>query len=1057
MDFEKTTYRADVSDVLTALETSEDGLSDDEAHKRLQQFGYNELKKGDSKSVWKMLAEQLTDTMILILLVAAAISFALKEWTEGYVILFIVALNAVISIMQEKKAQNALDSLRQLASPKARVLRDGEEKIIDSRELVPGDVLFLDDGGIVPADVRLIKTSNLKIQEASLTGESLPVEKDADAVFDSEVPLGDRANSAYASSMVMYGNAVGVVVKTGMHTEVGQIADMLDSAKDDSFDTPIKRKLNAVGKTLSIVGILVCVLIFTVGCLYGRPLVPLFMTAISLAISVIPEGLPATATIVMALGVQRMAKKNALMRNLPAVETLGGATVICSDKTGTLTRNKMTVVKAAVCEDFDDDLEISVTDERFADKRYDDLVLCGALCNNSAFDAEREGEVLGDPTEGALLVLARDRNMSYADRDERLFEQPFDSDRKRMSVVYDVNGLTAFTKGAVDEMLPLCSRIQTKDGDREMTDEDRSCILELCEDMSGQALRVLGFAKRSLTAVPQDDDADVENDMTFIGVVGMIDPPRDEVIPAIETCHAAGIKTVMITGDHKITAMAIAKQLGIYRDGNTVVSGEDLDNMSEEELDNAAKTATVFARVSPKEKLKIIESFNRLNEVTAMTGDGVNDAPALKTAAIGVAMGKSGTDVAKDAADMILTDDNFTTIAVAIREGRKVYRNIQKVIQFLLAGNIAEISVLFIATMLNWDAPVLAVHILLINLITDTLPALALGVDPVSKNIMKHKPLKSESLFDNGLVSRVLLHGTYITIATLGAYIYGLRTASYGEAMTMAFCVLAISQMVHALNQRSNTESVFAKSDDGHNFWLFGAMAASAAVMALILFVPAFEQFFKLTDLTPVEWSVVAGCSVLPLAMVEITKFFARRRNKKKDVKKVAVVAKTLRTNKVRVASVLTPRAVCETVPYDMTVAQFASCVAQKHFSRYPVQSADNKDMFVGYVHVLSVFGQKPQKRVAKLATPILEIPSSAYVDVIFDEMLEKRIHMGVVYDELGTWLGIVTFEDLLETLLGKEIADENDKVVDMRFYAKNLWQRRHKQKQAAMQAKQAG
>ena len=876
-------YTQSLEEVYKELNTSEEGLSDAEALTRLKKYGRNELRETQKRGILTMLWEQITDTMVLILIAAAALSAFLNEWAEAVVILVIVAINALISIIQEKKAANALEALRQMSAPMARVMRQGEESVVASTELVPGDVVFLEDGCIVPADIRLIDSAYLKIQEASLTGESVPVEKDAEVVFDKEVPLGDRINMAYTSSIVMYGNGVGVVVGTGMNTEVGQIADLLED--QDDFDTPLKRKLNSVGKTLSIVGIIVCVLIFGIGYLYGRPLIPLLMTAISLAISIIPEGLPATATIVMALGVQRMARKNALVRKLPAVETLGSATVICSDKTGTLTQNKMTVTQLAVNGDFSKGGAVLLEDALKRDqKMYRDLIYAGALCNKACLNPDAPGEILGDPTEGALIFLAQKFNVEQEDLEDKYpqqFEQPFDSDRKRMTTVHEIDGeIIAYTKGAVDEMLPLCTHIQTDDGIREMTPQDREQILKTCLNLSEQALRVLGFAKRKLDAVPEEDEENVEFDMTFLGVVGMIDPPRKEVIAAIKTCHEAGIRVVMITGDHKVTAMAIAKQLGIFQEGNTVIAGDEFDAMSEAELDEAVKTTTVFARVSPKEKLAIINSLKRDKEVAAMTGDGVNDSPALKAADIGIAMGKAGTDVAKDASDMILLDDNFTTIEYAIREGRRVYRNIQKVIQFLLAGNIAEIMVLFIATLLNWNAPILAVHILLINLATDTLPALALGVDPVSKNIMRHKPVKSGTLFERGLVVRVILHGIFITIATLGAYLYGLKTADYPVAMTMAFLVLSISQLFHALNQRSNTESIFARHGK-INWFLFLAMFLSGVILAAVVCVPTLEAFFSLVMLSSKQWEVVMLFSFLPLVLVEITKLFYRIYRKK--------------------------------------------------------------------------------------------------------------------------------------------------------------------------------
>lgn len=684
---------------------------------------------------------------------------------------------------------------------------------------------------------------------------------------------------AYSSSIVTYGRAEGVVVATGMNTEVGNIAEMLN--EEDEFDTPIKRKLAAVGKTLSIAGIIICIVIFVIGLIYQRPWIPLLMTAISLAISIIPEGLPATATIVMALGVKRMVKENALVRKLPAVETLGSSTVICSDKTGTLTQNRMTVKELVIEENIKNKSTIKVEEIEKEDKeKYKELIYAGALCNDAALDPDKKDEILGDPTEGALIFLARDFGFDQEELEEkyeREYEEPFDSDRKRMSTIQKIDGKNiVYTKGAVDEMLELCTKILTPEGEREITDEDKENILELSITMSKKALRVLGFAKKEIEKIPEEDDIDVEYDLTFIGMCGMIDPPRPEVIEAIKTCKKAGIRTVMITGDHLITATAIAKELGIWKEGSNGILGEELDQMTDKELDETVKNTAVFARVSPNHKLRIIQSLKRIGEIAAMTGDGVNDAPALKNADIGIAMGLNGTDVAKDSADMILLDDDFTTIIYAVKEGRRVYRNIQKVIQFLLAGNIAEVLTLFIATLLNWEAPILAVHILCINLATDTLPALALGVDPASKNIMKEKPVKSGTLFEKALIARVILHGLFITLVTILAYQIGLQADSHVVGQTMAFIVLSISQMFHAFNQRSNTESIFT-SGNGRNNQLLLAFVASFAVIFAILFIPGLRTIFSLTILTAKEWAIVIVLSILPLIMVEITKWIKRK------------------------------------------------------------------------------------------------------------------------------------------------------------------------------------
>ena len=887
-----------VEETARALETTEDGLSDAEAAERLKLFGPNNLRQKKAKSIWRMIWEQLTDVMVIILFIAAAFSLVLyfvnpgggepDGLAEAIVILVVIALNATVGVVQEKKAANALEALKNMTAPTARVMREGEESVVPAAQLVPGDVVYLEDGCIVPADIRIIQDSNMKVQEAALTGESVPSEKDGPTVLPEDAPLGDRINMAYSSSVVMYGNAIGYVVGTGMNTEVGKIANLLD--EQDETDTPMKRKLNSVGKTLSLVGLIVCVLVLGISLIRDyTKWVSMIMTAISLAISIIPEGLPATSTIIMALGVQRMAKKNALVKSLPAVETLGSATVVCCDKTGTLTLNKMTVTCAAVGDDF---IEGSVTPVaelagKYKEEVYADLVDGCALCVNAKKDPDNPGNILGDPTEGALVLFAEQfgiESEAFEDANPRLFEQPFDSDRKRMTVLNRTErGFIAFTKGAVDEMLPLCTKYRTKDGVRDMTDADRARILELCYKMSGDALRVLGFAVREHAAVPEEEAADIEEGMTFVGAVGMIDPPRKEVIKAVETCHTAGIRVVMITGDHKVTAMAIAKQLHIFREGNTVISGPELDDMTDEELDKAVEKCVVFARVSPSDKLRIIQSLKRCGEVAAMTGDGVNDSPALKEADIGVAMGITGTDVAKDAADVILLDDNFTTIEYAIREGRRVYRNIQKVIQFLVAGNIAEILILFIAVCAGFEQmPIEAVHILLINLATDSLPAVALGVDPASANIMRHKPVKSGTLFERGMIYRIALHGLFISAASWAAYLIGTYCFAHDhvQAMTMTFLVLSFSQLSHALNQRSNTDSVF-KGGQGHNKFLAVALTASAAIVLLVALVPPLQGFFNLTDLNWQEWLISLALSLFPLVAVEISKIFIRIHGRK--------------------------------------------------------------------------------------------------------------------------------------------------------------------------------
>lgn len=869
-------YSQTKDELFSNLETSSAGLSEPEVDRRLKKYGHNVLNKKPPKSILNMLKEQIFDPMILILLGAATFSALLNEWVEAGVIFFIVIINSIIGIIQEKKAQASLAALKTMSAPTATVIRNGSEKIVSASELVVGDLVILTNGDMVPADLRLTQSNNLKIAEASLTGESIASEKNAAAVLSPDCPLGDRKNMAYTSSIVTYGRGSGIVTKTGMNTEIGQIAGMLED--DDTSDTPLKRKLNAVGKILTIIGLIICVLIFAIGAFYGRPLLPQFLVAISLAISIIPEGLPATATIIMALGVQRMAKEHALIKNLPAVETLGNATVICSDKTGTLTLNKMTVTHLANGDDFLNKKILKVQKAVKSNNAYKDLMYAASLCNDASLSPASPEEIIGDPTEGALIPLAQDFGYSVSSlRKEypRLGEYPFDSIRKRMSTIHEINNeYVAYIKGALDELLPLCDSIATSNGVQKLTKTDKENILALSHKMSDQALRVLGFASRTILNLPQENE-NIEQHLVFLGAVGMIDPARDEVKASIKMARKAGIKTIMITGDHKNTAVAIAKNLGIYANGNTVISGTELNEMTDSELDQAVKSTTVFARVSPNDKLRIIQSLKQNEEVVAMTGDGVNDSPALKAANIGVAMGISGTDVAKDVSDMILLNDSFTTITAAIKEGRKVYRNIQKVIQFLLVGNIAEITTLFIATLFNWDAPLLAVHILWVNLATASLPALALGVDPASKNIMKHKPVKTGTLFERDLVWRVISQGIFVALMTLLAYWIGDTFDNPIAGQTMAFCVLALSQMLRAFNQHSNTDPIWIRGNKV-NIWLIVSFIVSAILMGVILFTPNLQSLFHLTNLTSRQWLVVIILSLFSILQVELMKLIKR-------------------------------------------------------------------------------------------------------------------------------------------------------------------------------------
>lgn len=893
--------------VMHDLDTSAAGLTEVEALHRLTKYGPNELTSKPPRTLAQMVREQVGDPMVLILLVAAALSALLQEWAEAGIILAIVVVNALIGIIQERKAQSSLEALKNLSAPTARVVRDGVEAIVAARDLVPGDIIILDDGSMVPADVRLLTAAGLRAQEAALTGESVPVEKNADTTVAAGAPLGDRVDMAFATAIITGGRGTGVVVSTGMHTEVGQIASLLEG--DDSADTPLKRKLASFGKILTIVGVAAALLVLAVGMAYGRPFVPLLLLAISLAISVIPESLPATATIVMALGVQRMARHEALVRRLPAVETLGGATVICSDKTGTLTENRMSVVSVAFGPDIDREQTEPLTDGLTAHPDlFGDLAFAAVLCNDANFTDQDDEEVfqdacdpesettpsalattaspdtvIGDPTEGALLVMARNAGIEPARMRRtypRLAERPFDSDRKRMATVHERDGeMVVAVKGALDGMLPRCAFIMDETGPRPITDEDRRRALAVAQQLSDEALRVLAFAIRALPDMP-DDNEDIEQDLVLIGLVGMMDPPRPEVREAVDTCRTAGVRTIMITGDHAATARAIGRELDIYRPGDLVVTGEELEEMDDRELDQAVARASVFARVSPFHKLRIVRALKHAGQIVAMTGDGVNDAPALKAADIGVAMGITGTDVAKDASDMILLDDRFTTIVYAVREGRRVFRNIQKVVAFLVADNVAEIVVLLAAVALNWSAPLTAVMILWVNLATATLPALALGVEPASRHIMEHPPVSAGTLLEPKLARRVVFQGLFVALFALAAFVIGREAGGDGVGQSMAFGVLAFSQVLRALNQRSTTDPVWDR-EGGRNPWLGGAVAASTALMLIVLLVPPVLDAFGGAPMNLWQWAVMLVLAALSLVQTEIAKAIGRWRSRR--------------------------------------------------------------------------------------------------------------------------------------------------------------------------------
>ena len=874
------------------------GLNADEVEKRTEEYGRNEIISKNKKPIWKMILEQFTDFMIVVLVIAAIVSGVVNhEFTDSIIILIIVILNAIIGVVQEVKAQKSLDSLKELSAPHCKAIRNGEIVNIDSKELVPGDVVVLETGDNIPADLRIIEAINLKIQEAALTGESVPVEKHADVLKDEKVGLGDRVNCAFSSSLVTYGRGKGIVVSTGMDTEVGKIAKMLDDV-DDS-ETPLKRRLEALGKTLGIAALVICALIFAVGFfVYKRDWIEMFMTAVSLAVAAIPEGLPAISTIVLSIGVQRMVKRNAIIRTLPSVETLGSATVICSDKTGTLTQNRMTVEKI-FC-----DNKVFGTEykEKDGNEQYKLLLNCMILCNDTKLKKDGEKYITtGDPTETALVDLGLKSNVVKDDLDneyKRVEEIPFDSERKLMTTVHDRKGkLVVFTKGGVDELLAKCSKIRLNGEDVKLTKEHIDMILATNEQFALCALRVLAMAYKDIDQIPEKANMNsLESDLTYIGMVGMIDPARPEVKDAVAKCRTAGIRPVMITGDHKITAVAIAKKIGILREGDEAITGAELQEMSQEELEKNVQKYSVYARVSPEHKVRIVNAWESHDEVVAMTGDGVNDAPALKAADIGAAMGIVGTDVAKEAADVVLTDDNFATIVSAVEEGRRIYDNILKAVAYLLSANIGEIITLFVATMFGWlIEPLLPIHMLWINLVTDSLPALALSVDPAEKNIMNRKPKKNKNVFTKGMIWRIVYQGIMIGGLTLLAFAIGCgfdfnsivdaegNVTSIGvTAQTMAFAVLALSELVHVFNLRSNKDSIF-KVGLLTNKILLGAIAISASLMLIVLNVPALHGIFEIKMLTLREIGIVTLLSFAPLIIVEIFKLLKINTSKEEN------------------------------------------------------------------------------------------------------------------------------------------------------------------------------
>jgi Ca2+-transporting ATPase len=876
-------YSDSIDDVATNLKVDKNnGLDSNEIEKRLDKYGFNSLKEKKGTSLLKMILQQFSSFIVIILIAASILSIVIGEIKDGVIIIAIVILNAVLGVVQEKKASNALDALKKMASPKAKVIRSGKISTVDSTNLVPGDIVVLEAGDYIPADLRLIESINLKIDESALTGESVSVEKNAECILDKETQIADRENSAYMSTIVTYGRGKGIVVNTGMDTEIGKIASMLNETGSEV--TPLQKKLDSFGKLLGIVCILVCAIIFVLGLIRGQDFIVVLMTSVSLAVAAIPEGLPAVVTVVLAMGMQRMIKRHAIMKRLGAVETLGSTTVICTDKTGTLTQNKMTVVKIFDGKDFWEvtgtgyKTEGNIINNNKDIKMLDKMLMAGVLCNDAQLKDE---DIIGDPTEGALIVLGAKEGY---DRDElnnkypRLKEFPFDSDRKLMSTLHNIDGTyVMFTKGAPDIILSRCKDI-ILDGERKsLTDEIRDEISNVNKDFAGNALRVLGFAYKEV-----NENVELENEednLVFVGLTGMIDPPRQEAKDAVKLCKKAGIRVVMITGDHVITGSAIAKQIGIIDDDSQAMEGIEINNYSDEDFREKVKGINVFARVSPEHKVKIVESIRANGEVAAMTGDGVNDAPALKKADIGIAMGITGTDVSKEAADMILTDDNFASIVDAVEEGRVIYSNIRKFVGFLLSCNIGEILIIFISMLIGWQVPLVPIQLLWINLITDSFPAFALGLEKGESDIMDVEPRNpKEPIVDRQMSIALAFQSIGLTIAVLISYQLGFIMAGNVDdklqltiARTFCFVTLIIGEMLRAYSARSEKVSIFKMNFLGNRYLNYSVLVA-IILLFVVVYVPLLQSVFKTYSLSINQLLVAIGLAIIPVITGEIAK-----------------------------------------------------------------------------------------------------------------------------------------------------------------------------------------
>jgi Ca2+-transporting ATPase len=900
-------YHLEREEALARLETNpETGLSQAEAQRRLAQVGPNELIERGLKSPWRILWEQLTGVMVLILIVSAVISAALGDYKDTIAILAIVVLNALLGFTQEYRAEQAMAALKKLAVPTVKVRRDGHLQEMSARELVPGDIVLLEAGGFVPADGLLLESVNLRVQEAALTGESEPVEKSPGALIGEDLPLGDRYNTVYMGTVVTYGRGAAVIAETGMSTQLGRIADMIQAVEHEP--TPLQRRLEQLGRGLAAAALVIVALVFILGLLRGEELRLMVLTAISMAVAAVPEGLPAVVTIGLALGAQRMLKRRALIRKLPAVESLGSVTVICSDKTGTLTENRMTVTVLDVLgetQSVDTLLRKGVPvvgaelrpEARPSVRSLGLLVRAAALCNDAALEtsgAEDGGyRVIGDPTEAALVAAAAQLGLLRPELDRdwpRVAEVPFTSERKRMTTVHQTNvtpdqsdapwcdaPYVAFSKGAVDSLLEITSQVWAGDQSVPLSDELRGRIVTANDRLAQNGQRVLGVAFRPLSARPDGaNEAELEQDMTFIGLVGMMDPPRPEVKEAVQTCRAAGIRTVMITGDHPLTAAHIAHELRIAANGQ-VVTGQELGRMSVEELEEIVEDVRVYARVSPEHKLKIVQALQERGHIVAMTGDGVNDAPALRKADIGVAMGITGTDVAKEAADMVLLDDNFATIVAAVAEGRAIYDNIRKFIKYAAASNVGEIWVMLLAPLLGMPLPLLPLQILWINLVTDGLPGLALTVEPAERNTMRRPPYPPrEGIFGRGLGRDIVWVGLLLGLVSLGVGLWAWR-AGNPAWQTMVFTTLTLSQMGNVLAVRSERDSLFSIGLRS-NLALLGTVLLTIALQLAVVYVPFLQEIFNTQALSLAELAISLVISTVVFWAVEMVKWLMRRR-----------------------------------------------------------------------------------------------------------------------------------------------------------------------------------